>query len=175
MKRYGVPMDELDPPVRRLVEVLNSFKGVRTISSCGGHEHPQRGQNPAGEWDVLFTVTPGRAGWRSLEFIVWLINDELTHVGGGARVFLNAMDPLLNAPRRTLYFYLEGRTEGPRGRRGKTADEVAEWLAPTSATTSWEQARIAGAAPLRDALAPQDTAAAPAAATDDAEEEHRGR
>jgi len=147
----AVPLDELDQPVRKLVAVLNTFKGVTTTASCGGHAHPRRGQSPAGEWIIVFDVAPTRAGFRSLEYITWLVNDALRHEGGGARVALNAFDPLLNHPRTTLYFYLEGRTD--RKGRGKSADDVAEWLVPTaapSAATPWEQLRIAGAAPLRE-------------------------
>ena len=34
-----VPYDELDPPIRELVLVLNEeFGGIETIGSCGGHE-----------------------------------------------------------------------------------------------------------------------------------------
>ena len=147
----AVALDELDQPVRKLVAVLNTFKGVTTTASCGGHAHPRRGQSPAGEWIIVFDVAPTRAGFRSLEYITWLVNDALRHEGGGARVALNAFDPLLNRPRTTLYFYLEGRTD--RKGRGKSADAVAEWLVPTTpvaAQTAWERRRIAGGAPLRE-------------------------
>jgi hypothetical protein len=55
-----VPFDELDPPVRALVAVLNELPCVETVGSCGGHEVPISGASlPADSWHVLFQLEPG--------------------------------------------------------------------------------------------------------------------
>ncbi len=36
--KKGIPYDELDANIVRLVQALNRYPGVMTVGSCGGHE-----------------------------------------------------------------------------------------------------------------------------------------
>jgi tRNA(Phe) wybutosine-synthesizing methylase Tyw3 len=40
MPAVAVNYTEIDPPVVGLVRAINELPGVRTFSSCGGHENP---------------------------------------------------------------------------------------------------------------------------------------
>jgi hypothetical protein len=90
------------------VEALNAFKGVTTVGSCGGHPDPGRGQKPAGEWTVSFRLTPDEHGWRALEFLAWLVNNDARR--SGSKVILEPFSPppYLNTPGDCLVFHLTG-------------------------------------------------------------------
>jgi tRNA(Phe) wybutosine-synthesizing methylase Tyw3 len=36
--KKGIPYDELDANIVRLVQALNHYPGVMTVGSCGGHD-----------------------------------------------------------------------------------------------------------------------------------------
>ena len=63
------PYAQLDQNIIELCRALNSFTGIRTIGSCGGHENPASYQLPAGAWHVLFRVEHDDDGWYALEFL----------------------------------------------------------------------------------------------------------
>jgi hypothetical protein len=65
----AIPYPDLDPNIVTLVRALNSYPGISTIGSCGGHENPTEIQRPLGEWFVTFHVAHRAGGWRSLELI----------------------------------------------------------------------------------------------------------
>jgi hypothetical protein len=102
------PTAELDPNIVTLMEVLNAFKGVTTVGSCGGRLDPGPGQKPAGEWTVSFKLAPDEYGRRALEFLAWLVNNDAPR--GGTRVRLEpfASPPYLNTPGECLVFHLTG-------------------------------------------------------------------
>lgn len=113
---------DLDSNIRGLVAVLNSFQGIRTSSSCGGHENPGACQAPAGSWYVTFELQledgrPSEDAWLSLEFLTWLVN----HDGKGetARIVMDSPPPYLNGPGSSLYFDLTGSSD---------PDELGEWI-----------------------------------------------
>lgn len=110
------PYKELDPNIVKLVRVLNSFDGIQTIGSCGGHPDPKPYQRPEGSWGVVFRVEHSEDGWFALEFLTWFINNSMA---SSHRVRLSAQSapPYLNTPGMTLYFALDGQ------------DVEADWLA----------------------------------------------
>lgn len=75
-----VPYDEIDANIVPLVRALNSFPGIFTLGSCGGHPNNKEFQNPEGTFDIVFGVEvadqrPTREGWLSLEFLIYVFNN----------------------------------------------------------------------------------------------------
>ena len=116
----------LDPNIRPLVAVLNSFEGIHTVGSCGGHPNPRPGQDPEGSWSVSFYVDHSEDGWVALEWLVWLINNDYRR--GGHDVFLGpyAPPPYLNTPGACLTFHLRGHNEDPEALAQWTEQQKAE-------------------------------------------------
>lgn len=87
---------DLDHNIVSLVVELNSFPGITTFSSCGGHLHPTLlSQCQEGHFEVNFNVDPLRGGWRSLELIASAVSESADHgklsitlwsMGGGGSV-----------------------------------------------------------------------------------------
>jgi hypothetical protein len=102
------PAAELDPNIVALVKALNAFKGVRTVSSCGGHSDPGPGQSPSGEWSVIFKVAKDEHGWRALEYLAFLVNVEARRSGSKVSLEPFAAPPYLNIPGECLFFHLAG-------------------------------------------------------------------
>jgi hypothetical protein len=66
---------EVDANLVRLVDALNELPGVRTFSSCGGHEgQTNAGQCRPGEFYVNFDVPYNKLGWKALEYAVKAID-----------------------------------------------------------------------------------------------------
>jgi hypothetical protein len=110
-----VPWEELDPPIRPLVRVLNDFEDITTLGSCAGHTEPGKGgQWRDGEFYVSFTVAHTEAGWRALEFLAWFVNEwmRLPPSPWHVRLYPTSGPPYLNEPGETLYFALEGDEGG---------------------------------------------------------------
>jgi hypothetical protein len=136
--RAEVPYEELDPPVVKLVRVLNEeFDGFATIGSCGGHEDGKPGEihAPADEWWVTFelepadpnadTTAPSADAWTDLEFLVYWLGRMRTEKGSAVRVEPYAPPPHMNFPGRMLRFEMVGyRSETD----GVEPDEVAAWI-----------------------------------------------
>ncbi len=104
---------DIDPNIRALVRALNSFPGVETIGSCGGHDNPGPGQEFAGCWRVsLVFKTP-----QVLEFFAWMINDDYP-----SPVFLYpfAPPPQLNGFGNLRYVI--------RGFKGSDPDDLATFV-----------------------------------------------
>lgn len=120
-----IPYDEIDPPIRELVRLLNEeFSGVETIGSCGGHETPiSPASLPAKEWYVAFGLQPAdpaaeialptAQAWLDLEFLTWHINGRLSDRGVDLVPF--APPPHLNEPGRMLRFEIHGWRGGEGG------------------------------------------------------------
>ena len=129
----------LDPPIIELVRVLNELPGLETVGSCAGHEKPAPGAWPSDQWYVTFVLQPANAdalvafptpeAWISLEWLAWLVNNNLRRAGRQVAIIPTAPPPYLNEPGRMLKFALEGE----RGEHGiepsGLADEI-ESLAP---------------------------------------------
>ena len=87
---------ELDQNIVRLVTELNTFPGIITFSSCGGHAPPTTpSQCRAGTFEVNFNAYPLRGGWRSLELIASVVSESVEHdkltitvwsMGGGTSI-----------------------------------------------------------------------------------------
>ena len=110
---------DLDANIRRLVMTLNTYPGVRTIGSCGGHEHPTGVQRPAGEWFVTFFIAHTRGGWRSLELIAGsiLLDPERTSL----KVITSRPGQVTG---RALFFALEGWGQADPDRIASYLDRV---------------------------------------------------
>jgi hypothetical protein len=107
-----VPYEKLDANVVELCRALNSFKGVHTIGSCGGHENPGPSQWPAGQWYVLLTFQRDEHGHFALEFLAWLINHDARSVHT-VILYPDAAPPYLNRPGQMLRYALEGEDYPP--------------------------------------------------------------
>lgn len=109
MARHRIPpVADLDPNIVGLVDALNSFKGVITVGSCGGHADPGPGQRPLGAWTVTFKVAADDHGWRSIEFLAWLVNNDARRSGSKARLEPSSAPPYMNTPGECLVFHLTG-------------------------------------------------------------------
>jgi hypothetical protein len=128
-----VPYDELDPPIRDVVAVLNELS-LETIGSCGGHETPiSKASLPPEEWYVAFRLlpadpaaeiaVPSPQAWLDLEFLAY----HISALGRSRAVSLVAfaLPPHLNEPGRMLQFELWGRRDDEDGIE---PDEVAASL-----------------------------------------------
>ena len=137
-KRKTPPATDLDPNVVSLVKALNSFKGITTVGSCGGHAKPEPGQNPAGEWSVSFRISLDADGWHALEFLAWVVNNDARR--GGSKVHLEpfASPPYLNTPGECLVFHLKGwGGEDPEDfARSLSETKVQCYIAPRSGRTA---------------------------------------
>jgi hypothetical protein len=60
--------EELDGRVQRLVAVINNLPGLRTVTSCGGHQRADNHQVGKGEFRVRVQPT-GASALRSLAII----------------------------------------------------------------------------------------------------------
>lgn len=123
--KKGIPYDELDPNIVRLVQALNRYPGVMTVGSCGGHEvisNPSQWQT--GTWYVKFSLPSGKFGWYLLEHLAWVINED--YRGSGRSVILLPISPApyLNTVGQSLRFVIEGY-------EGENPDELAEFLDAT--------------------------------------------
>ena len=64
----------IDKNVKKLIDILNKYPGIETISSCGGHKNPSSCQSPENEWEITFDIfgkdkesdLPCPEGWMSL-------------------------------------------------------------------------------------------------------------
>jgi hypothetical protein len=117
-------LSRLDPNIASLAGILNSFKGITTVGSCGGH--PSRGMEKelTAEWVVIFMVEHSAHGWRALEFLAWLVNNDARRGGAKVRLEPFAPPPYLNSPGHCLVFHL-------RGWGDEHPEEVARMIAET--------------------------------------------
>lgn len=107
------PYEELEPNIVSLVRALNSFDGIQTTGSCGGHPDPKPYQNPEGSWDIVFDVENCEHGWFALEFLTWFINNKMVREKHHVMVLPHAFPPFLNIPGEALYFSLDGMGVDP--------------------------------------------------------------
>jgi hypothetical protein len=117
MESTKAPYSKIDKNMVNLIWALNTFEGIRTIGSRGGHAYPQPYQRPERSWLVTLRVEHSERGWCALEFLTWYFNDNLAR--SGERVWLSphSAPPYRNIPGKTLYFTLKGKWVSP------------EWLA----------------------------------------------
>jgi len=108
-----VPYDELDTNIVELVRVFNSFPGIHTVGSCGGHDNPESYQSPAGSWDIVFRIEvedlrATKSGWLSLEFLVYAFNNVFYR--SGLKVFIGpySVPPHFNEPGSSMTFRAAG-------------------------------------------------------------------
>lgn len=111
-----VPYEELDENIVELVKAINSFPGIFTVGSCGGHEDPEEYQNKHGTFDIVFMIeteeqVPTRDAWLALEFLVYTFNNIFPRTG--INVFLNAYSapPHFNEPGNTITFRVGGEED----------------------------------------------------------------
>lgn len=98
----------MDSNIVELCKTLNKFKGIQTVGSCGGHENPAPYQRPAGSWSVTFTVEHNEHGWRALEFLTWVTNNNFARSGFRIHLSPYSAPPYLNEPGQALTFSIDG-------------------------------------------------------------------
>ena len=84
--------NKIDLNIRDLVQALNSFDGIETFGSCGGHADPEPGAWSEESWYIKFNVRRDDHGWRALEFLAWLFSD-MKKAGGNVILFPYAPPP----------------------------------------------------------------------------------
>jgi hypothetical protein len=105
----NIDYSKIDPNMRDLVKIINSFDGLTTISSCGGHPEPlTEGQWPENSWIVMFKVASNDNGWLAFQFLAELISDD--RVSGVFLASKAAAVPCLkqNSPEMKLPFAYVG-------------------------------------------------------------------
>jgi hypothetical protein len=115
-------LKELDANIVGLVEALNSYPGVATIGSCGGHEvitNPSQWE--VGSWYVKFDIEHNDTGWLVVEFLGWAINDDYRSTTTNVSFMPIAAPPYLNEPGECLHFVIEGYN-------GEDPDKLASFL-----------------------------------------------
>lgn len=123
--KKGIPYNELDANIVRLVQALNRYPGVMTVGSCGGHEtitNPSQWQ--AGTWYVKFTLPSGKFGWYLLEHLAWVVNEDYRGSGRNVVLLPTSAPPYLNTVGQCLHFVIEGYDD-------ENPDELAEFLDAT--------------------------------------------
>lgn len=134
--------EELDPPIRELVRVLNEFSGISTLGSCGGHEDGTPGEvhAAADEWWVTMSLepadseaaihAPSEQAWLDFEFLVYWISRLRAEKNVGVDLAPYAPPPHLNEPGRMLRFELRGWRRDDDGALAIDAepDRVAAWI-----------------------------------------------
>ncbi len=118
------PLDyaQLDANIVPLVKELNSFDGVKTIGSCGGHAEPGLHQWAEGTWYVEFELPRSPRGWHLLELLSWAINTSCRNADEWDVVLLPiAPQPFLADPGECLTFVIEGRN-------GEDPSDLARYL-----------------------------------------------
>lgn len=127
-----VPYEELDENIVNLVRAINSFPGIFTVGSCGGHPNPEPYQNGEGSFDIIFMVetleqAPTRDGWLSLEFLVYIVNNVFYRTG--VKVFIGpySAPPHYNEPGNTITFRFGGE-EDPNEIAELLLGQKAEWF-----------------------------------------------
>ncbi len=73
-------LNEIDPKISKLVKTINSYPGLVTVMSCGGHRKPLVGnsQVPENEFYIEFKFTmepPTQEAWASFQSIIRLIDE----------------------------------------------------------------------------------------------------
>jgi hypothetical protein len=129
----------IDLHILPLVRALNELEGIRTISSCGGHENPGPSQYEAGSWYVKFEIAWDEAGRSTLEWLAWLINNEGLKMGRDIILYPYAPPPGAARRGQGLSFVLEGH-------HGEDAAGVAAWI------TEGARARMRGGRRTADEL-----------------------
>ena len=113
MYKTKAPYEELDQNIVKLVRVLNSFDGIQTSGSCGGHADPTPHQQPKGSWLITLEVDHSEEGWFALEFLTWFVNNNLARGGRHVLLTLHSFPPFINIPGEALYFALAGEGVNP--------------------------------------------------------------
>lgn len=125
MAKRKQPKESLDRNMVRLVRTLNSFPGIRTIGSCGGHPNPGPCQWPEGSFYVKFHVKWTQDGLLALEFLAWLVNTVMVQRTEGRVTLLPvAPPPYLNGPGTCLHFVIEGNDGADPEQLGRDMKEI---------------------------------------------------
>lgn len=151
-----IDYSRIEPNVVPLLKVMNSFPGLQTTESCGGHKDPQPWQTPEGLFTVLFVVDHTLEGLVSLEFLVWIVNGSGPLQRNG-EIVCNSFPPYLNTPGQAHYFAWHGI-----GDPGKVADELAFLKERFFLTEKASAPKAARVPKLKEHLGPVAGALAPA-------------
>lgn len=125
MAKQKRPKESLDRNMVRLVKTLNSFPGIQTIGSCGGHQNPTPAQWAEGSFYVKFDVAWDLDGLFALEFLAWLVNEVMAYrTEGRVSLLPVSAPPYLNGPGTCLHFVIEGRGGADPDELGREMKEI---------------------------------------------------
>ncbi len=129
---FTIPYDELDTNIVELVRAINSFPGIYTVGSCGGHPNNKDFQNREGTFDIVFQLEvegrrPTEDAWLSLEFLVYIFNNVFYRTGSKVFVGPYSAPPHYNKPGSTITFRLGGE-EDPNEIAELLKDQKAQWF-----------------------------------------------
>ncbi len=120
------PYNGMDQNIVGLVNALNAFDGIYTVSSCGGHQNNTPYQLPLGKWEVMFMLeaarvnSPSVQAWLTLELLAFGFSKCFDAGDGKVQITVFSPDPFLNGPGDSITFTLEGNDVDP--------DALADWL-----------------------------------------------
>lgn len=103
----NIDYSKLEANVVPLVKVMNTFPGLHTTESCGGHKNPQIWQKSEGEFTIIFRVDHTLEGLLALEFLVWIVNGSGPLQTNG-QIGVHSFPPYLNTPGEAHYFCWDG-------------------------------------------------------------------
>ena len=129
-----------DPKVKKLVKAINSYPGIQTIMSCGGHKKPNvtHSQVPENEFYIEFGFTaicPAQEAWQSLNEIARSINEFAIYEWHGLSVDKWVKIEVCKDESFTVNFRLHGRNVDPNnlfielmGRQKQTSPDYIKSL-----------------------------------------------
>ena len=92
-------------PIERIRRAVEGFEAV-TWANCGYPLESSVDESPTDAGWVKFGLEKSETGWRTLEFLAWLVND-MVRAGERLHFFPTAPPPYLNEPGACLSFVLE--------------------------------------------------------------------
>lgn len=127
--------DEVEP-IDQIKQAIEAFTAVE-CASCGYPTETEDGEERIDAGWVKFKLCQDTLGFRTLEFLAWVVNDML-NAGERLHFFPVSPPPYLNVPGRSLSFVLECYPEnGDEESRFKRIAEFIDWCR----TEYWDECR----------------------------------
>ncbi len=125
------PIDEgpIDESIAWLVDILNMFPWVETISSCGGHRNPSSDQCAEGSFRVEFKLDAKPAAQSILEWLAWAINTDFAQGKGIHTRLRPSSPPPYLAGYGRLTYVIEGRYDDDPNELAALLESVIQLIA----------------------------------------------
>jgi hypothetical protein len=105
---------DVDTRLKKLAEVIDSYPGIQTIMSCGGHKEYSR--VPENEFYITFglkTKYPTEKAWQSINVIAQLITSDSMYEREGSHPDTWIKMEVCKDEDSTIFFQLHGRNVDP--------------------------------------------------------------